>query len=53
MRQFRTSTDSVFDLDTVLDHAAEPVVVAQGGPVVVAQGGPPAQETTGPQPDEP
>jgi hypothetical protein len=43
MRQFRTSTDSVFDLDTVLehpeDHPAETVVVAQGGP--------PALETTG------
>lgn len=44
MRQFRTSTDSVFDLDTVLEHAAEPTVVAQAGP--------PAQETTGPQPDD-
>ena len=37
MRQFRTSTDSVFDLDTVLEPA--------NGPTVVAQAGPPAQET--------
>ena len=42
MRQFRTSTDSVFDLDTVLEHAGEVSVVAQAGP--------PAQEATGPQP---
>ena len=44
MRQFRTSTDFVFDLDTDLDHAGDPTVVAQAGP--------PAQETTGPQPDD-
>ena len=44
MRQFRTSTDSVFDLDTVLEHVADPTVVAQGGP--------PAQETTSPRNDE-
>ena len=43
MRQFRTSTDSVFDLDTALEHAADPTVVAQGGP--------PAPEAIGPQPD--
>ncbi|MGN6577419.1 MAG: hypothetical protein ACTHKG_17235 [Nocardioides sp.] len=41
MRQFRTSTDSVFDLDTDLDHA--------DGPTVVAQAGPPAQEAMLPQ----
>jgi hypothetical protein len=44
MRQFRTSTDSVFDLDTDLDHADVPIVVTQAGP--------PAQETTGAQPED-
>ncbi len=43
MRQFRTSTDSVFDLDTVLERTGDVSVVAQAGP--------PAQEVTGPQPD--
>ncbi len=44
MRQFRTSTDSVFDLDTVLEHTADVTVVAQAGP--------PAEESTDPQPDD-
>jgi hypothetical protein len=43
MRQFRTSTDSVFDLDTDLDHWADVTVVPQAGP--------PAQEALSPRPD--
>jgi hypothetical protein len=46
MRQFRTSTDSVFDLDTVLEHPEDHPVEQPAQAAVVAQAGPPAQEST-------
>ena len=45
MRQFRTSTDSVFDIAD-LDEGTR-------GVTVVSQPGPPAQESTGTQPERP
>jgi hypothetical protein len=45
MRQFRTSTDSVFDLDTAPEGPRDVTVVNQPGP--------PAQESTGPQQERP
>ena len=41
MRQFRTNTDAVFDIDDEDEGSREPVVVAQPGP--------PAAETAEPQ----
>jgi hypothetical protein len=32
MRQFRTCTDSVFDLDTIVEGPGEVALVAQAGP---------------------
>jgi hypothetical protein len=45
MRQFRTSTDSVFDIAD-LDEGTRDLTV-------VSQAGPPALETTGTQPELP
>lgn len=44
MRQFRTNTDSVFDIDDEDDGVREPQVVAQSGP--------PAAEASPPEPDD-
>ena len=41
MRQFRTNTDAVFDIDDEDEVSREPLVVAQPGP--------PAAEATDPQ----
>ena len=41
MRQFRTNTDAVFDIDDEDEGSREPLVVAQPGP--------PAAEAAGPQ----
>lgn len=45
MRQFRTSTDSVFDIAD-LDEGTRDLTV-------VSQAGPPAQESMGPPPERP
>ena len=45
MRQFRTSTDSVFDIADLDEGTRELTVVSQAGP--------PAQESTGTQPERP
>jgi hypothetical protein len=45
MRQFRTSTDSVFDIAD-LDESPR-------GVTMVSQAGPPALESTDPQPEDP
>jgi hypothetical protein len=50
MRQFRTSTDSVFDLDTALEHPEDHRAEHAAQAAVVVQAGPPAQESTAPRP---